>query len=55
LKKLILLSMIIASIAIPARAARVKNPEQGLKKMMVQLLIFELIYLILVTLVWVRL
>ena len=55
MKKLILLSMIIASIVIPARTARIKNPQEGLRKMLIQVLIFELIYLILVTFVWTRL
>jgi hypothetical protein len=54
LKKLILLSLIIASIAIPARAARAKNPRQGLRKMIIQMAVFDLIYLILITVVWVR-
>jgi len=53
-KKLILFSIIIASIAIPARAARIPNPRVAFKKMLIQMAIFELIYLILVTLVWVR-
>jgi hypothetical protein len=55
LKKLILLSIIIASIAIPARAARMKNPREGLRKMLIQMAIFEVIYLLLITQVWVRL
>jgi hypothetical protein len=55
LKKLILLSVIIASIALPARAARLKNPKQGLKKALIQVLIFDAIYVVLLTQVWFRL
>ena len=55
MSKLILFSIIIASIAIPARAARTPNAREGFKKMLIQMAIFELIYLLLVTLVWVRL
>lgn len=55
MKKLILFSIIIASIAIPARAARELNARAGLKKTLIQMAIFELVYLILVTLVWTRL
>ncbi len=55
MKKLILFSLIIASIAIPARASKEPNARIGFKKVLVQMAIFELIYLILITLVWVRL
>lgn len=55
MKKLILFSIIFASVAIPARAARQANGRVGLKKTLVQMAIFELIYLILITQVWVRL
>jgi len=55
LNKLILLSLIIASIAIPARAAGINNPRLGFKKLLIRMVIFELVYLILVTQVWVRL
>ncbi len=55
MKKLILLSVIIAAIAIPARAARVKDARAGLKKTLVQAAIFNFIYLILITMVWFKL
>jgi hypothetical protein len=54
LKKLILLSVIIASVAIPARAARAKNGRKGLKKTLIQMAIFEVAYVFLVTQVWFR-
>jgi hypothetical protein len=54
LKKLILLSVIIASIALPARLARVKDGKEGLKKALIHVAIFEFIYLILITQVWFR-
>jgi hypothetical protein len=53
-KKLILLSVIIASVVIPARAARAKNGREGLKKTIIQVAIFEAIYVVLVTQVWFR-
>jgi hypothetical protein len=54
LKKLILLSVIIASIVIPARTARMKNGQKALKKALIQMVIFDFIYVILITQVWFR-
>jgi len=54
-KKLILLSVIIAAIALPARAARAKDARQGLKQTLIHVAIFNFIYLILITVVWFRL
>jgi hypothetical protein len=51
-KKLILLSVIIASIALPARAARNADGREGLKKALIHVAIFELIYMLLITQVW---
>ena len=45
MQKLVLMSVIIASIVIPARAARMKNAQQGLKKVIKQITIFNLVYL----------
>jgi hypothetical protein len=45
MKKLLLLSILVASIVIPARAARAKNPRAGLKKALVNMMIFNAIYL----------
>jgi hypothetical protein len=55
MKKLLLLSVIIATIVIPARAARMKNPRQGLKKALLQMVVFDLVYVFLVLFVWHRL
>jgi formate-dependent nitrite reductase membrane component NrfD len=55
MQKLCLLSVIIASIIIPARAARAKNPRLGLKKTLVNMAIFNLVYVFLLYFVWGRL
>lgn len=55
MKKLILLSVIIAAIALPARAARMKNARAGLRKTLIQTAIFNFIYLVLITMVWFKL
>jgi hypothetical protein len=54
LKKLILLSVIIAAIAIPARTARMKNGHKAFKKALIQTIIFNFIYVMLITQVWFR-
>jgi hypothetical protein len=51
-KKLILLSVIIVSVAAPIRAARAANGKEGLKRALIQCAIFEAIYVVLVTRVW---
>jgi hypothetical protein len=51
-KKLILLSVIIVSVVVPARAARAKSGKAGLKRTLIQVAIFELVYVFLVTRVW---
>ena len=55
MKKLILLSVIIMAIMLPARAARSKNARAGLRKTLIGAAIFNFIYLILVTMVWFKL
>jgi hypothetical protein len=45
MSKLILMSIIIATVVIPTRAAREKNPRNGLRKAVVQMLLFEAFYL----------
>lgn len=52
MKKLILLSVIIVSVVAPARAARAKSGRAGLKRTLIQVAIFELVYVFLVTRVW---
>jgi len=45
MSKLILMSILFGIIGIPARAAREKNPKKALKKLIVQMLVFEAMYL----------
>jgi len=44
-QKLVLMSVILASIIIPARAARVKNAKVALKQVLLQTALFNLFYL----------
>ena len=54
MSKLILFSMIIAMIGIPARAAREKNPHKGFRKAIIQSLIFDAIYAFALVFLWGR-
>ncbi|NLE87547.1 MAG: hypothetical protein GX607_14245 [Myxococcales bacterium] len=45
MKKLLLLSVIFATVAIPVRAARLPNPRQGFKKALWHMVAFNLFYL----------
>ena len=47
MQKLVLMSVIFASIIIAARAARIKNPQEGLKKVLVQVTLYNLFYVFL--------
>lgn len=42
--KLLLLSVIFATVAIPVRAARLKNPRLGLRKALLWLALFNVFY-----------
>ena len=42
--KLLLLSILAATVAMPSLAARESNPVRGLKKLMAQLFAFSLLY-----------
>ena len=44
--KLLLLSIVIATVAIPARAAREKNARKGLRKALLQMAVFNVFYLL---------
>ncbi len=46
--------MILASIIIPVRAAKIKDPRLGLKKTLIRAAVFNLVYLGLVMFVWHR-
>ncbi len=45
MSKLVLLSIMIATVALPARAARQKSPKRGLRKVVVQIAVFNALYL----------
>jgi hypothetical protein len=53
-KKLILLSVIIASVVVGARAARAQKGREGLKNTLIQIALCEIVYVVLVTQVWFR-
>ena len=44
MSKLFLLSIVIATIALPARAANIASPRKGLRKTIIWMLFFELFY-----------
>ena len=46
MQKLLLLSLMFATIALPARAARMKNPRAGFRRMVIYMLAFDAFYLI---------
>ena len=54
MSKLILFSMIIAAIAIPARAARASSTQKGLKNTVVHTLIFNAFYAFALVFLWGR-
>lgn len=54
MSKLILLSIVIAMIVIPARAARHPDPREGLRRTIVQMLIFEAVYAVSLIYLWGR-
>jgi hypothetical protein len=51
MKSLLLLSVVIAAIALPALAARDPRPRRGFKRLMLALLIANALYLAYLTLV----
>jgi cytochrome c biogenesis factor len=51
MKSLLLMSVLIAALAIPAIAARDRNPRRGVKRMVLMLLAFNAAYLAYITLV----
>ena len=52
--KLILMSIIIFMIAVPARLSLEPDARKGMKKLVKQMLLFELFYLFLLRFVWGR-
>lgn len=51
MKTLLLMSVLFASLAIPVVAARDRNPRRGVKRMVLLLLAFNLIYVAYLTMV----
>jgi hypothetical protein len=54
MRKLILLSLLFASVMIPIRAARERNARRGLRKAIFATLVFEVFYLLAIVLVYPR-
>ena len=54
MKNVILLSIIIASIVVPAKAARLKDPRKGFKRMVRNMLLFALFYVFAVMYIYPR-
>lgn len=52
MSKLILLSLLIATIGVPARAARMKNPRAGFRKVVIYMLAFEAFYAFALRFLW---
>lgn len=50
MKSLLLMSVLFATMVIPAIAARDPNPRRGAKRMLVMLLVFHLVYVAWLTL-----
>ncbi|HEY4104154.1 MAG TPA: hypothetical protein VGM44_09690 [Polyangiaceae bacterium] len=44
MSKLVLLSIVIATIAVPALAAREPSPRKGLRRVIIGMLLFEAFY-----------
>jgi hypothetical protein len=55
MKKLLLLSIVLAPIVIGVRTAKMANPRRGLKKCLTQLAIFHALYMIYLLFIWGRL
>jgi hypothetical protein len=53
--KFLLMSILVMSILIPARAASHPNPELGLRRALWQMAIFDLIYVLAIWVVYPRL
>jgi hypothetical protein len=53
--KLILISVVISIILLPALAARDPNPQRGLKRTVVGWIVFNFVYLLMVRFIYTRL
>jgi hypothetical protein len=54
MSKLILVSLLLATIALPAVAARDANPRRGLRRTLVYMVLFYAFYLFGLTFLWGR-
>jgi hypothetical protein len=54
-KKIILISILLATIALPTRAANDPSPRLGLKKALLHSVLFNIFYWLLLILVYLRL
>ena len=54
MSKLILLSILIAMVAIPTHAARNSDPQKGLRRAVVNMLVFEAFYAFSLIYLWGR-
>ena len=54
MSKLILAFAVIAMFVVPIRASKEKNAQKGLKKVIVQILIADVLYLIALRFLWGR-
>ena len=55
LRKLLLVSILFANIAIPIWAARERDSRQGLKKMLVYMFLFDLVFMAALVVIYPRL
>ena len=55
MKKLLLLSIIIGPIFIAARAAKSKDSKRGFRKFVTHLVLFNLVYGLMLAMIWGRL
>jgi hypothetical protein len=52
--KLILMSILIAMVVVPTRAAREPNPRKGLRRVVIEMLIFQAVYALSMVYLWGR-
>lgn len=54
MRKLILISIIVATVVIPLRAARARSARRGLEQALVAMLVFDVFYLLAVMFLYPR-
>ncbi len=55
MQKLILLSIVLANVAIPIWASRERGARRGLKKMLIAMIVFNVVYLLALIVIYPRL